>query len=235
MQTFCNLSPRQSKDLVMPLYINAKDLYQNAELIAEANKSYSKATSLMILSLEECIKAILVRLHSEGLKVYRIEGVQKFVGDHKLRHQVAQLIETGAGFIEVFEKWEEEKNRPKQFKAKWLNTAQHGLNAILQFHFSAKRIEKLQRFNDIKNSGLYVGYNDGILDPAVIVTEDDYNEVKGIVDRVFRFYRLINYIYAPSQKGAPVDPRKKEFRKQFTIFVDEALSGFSFKELSEKK
>jgi len=233
-QTFINLSAAQSKGLDKPLHENSQNLYKDALLIAEVNKSYSKATSLLVLSLEECIKAILVRLHSEGLKVYKIEGVQKFVGDHKIRHQVAQLIEMGAGLVEVYEKWEEGKSKPKKFKIEWLNIGKNSLQAVMQFHNSAKRIEKLKGFNNLKNNGFYVGFIDELLDPAVMITEEDYREVKNIKDRMTRFYRFVNYIYKPSSKGMPIDQRKEEVKGQLKFFVDEVLSDFSFKEFSKK-
>ena len=228
-QTFITLSPAQSKGLDKQLFHNSQSLQKDANLIAEVNKSYSKATSLTILSLEECIKAILVKLHSEGLKVYKIEGVQKFVKDHKLRHQVAQLIETGAGLIEVSEKWKEVKNKPQKFKVGWLNTVSNSMVAGMRFYDSAKRIEKLEAFNEIKNKGFYVGYSDELLDPEVIITKENYIETKKITERITRFYRLLNIIYSPVLKETPKDTKNEELKKQLKLFVNEALVGFSFK------
>ena len=228
-QTFITLSPAQSKGLDKQLFHNSQSLQKDANLIAEVNKSYSKATSLTILSLEECIKAILVKLHSEGLKVYKIEGVQKFVKDHKLRHQVAQLIETGAGLIEVSEKWKEVKNKPQKFKVGWLNTVSNSMVAGMRFYDSAKRIEKLEAFNEIKKKGFYVGYSDELLDPEVIITKENYIETKKITERITRFYRLLNIIYSPVLKETPKDTKNEELKKQLKLFVNEALVGFSFK------
>ena len=228
-QTFITLSPAQSKGLDKNLFHNSQNLQKDAILIAEVNKSYSKATSLTILSLEECIKAILVKLHSEGLKVYKIEGVQKFVKDHKIRHQVAQLIETGAGLLEVSEKYKEVKNKPQKFKVGWLNTISNSMVAGMRFYDSAKRIEKLEAFNEIKNKGFYVGYNDQLLDPEAIISREDYIETKKITERISRFYRLLNIIYAPVPKDIPKDAEKEELKKQLKLFVEQALIGFTFK------
>lgn len=228
-QTFITLSSSQSQGLDQYLFDNSQSLQRDAVLIAEVNKSYSKATSLTILSLEECIKAILVRLHSEGLKVYKIEGLQKFVKDHKIRHHIAQLIEMGAGLVEVFEKWEETKTKPKKFKMGWLNTATNGLQAGLQFYNSAKRIEKLEGLNDLKNNGFYVDFRDGLWNPELDLTQEDFLEIKSISDRITGFYRLVNIIYKPVPNGMPVDPRKEELKSQLEIFVNDALSDFSFK------
>lgn len=165
MTTFLNLSAAQSKGLDIAIYENAQDLYKNAALITQHNKSYSSATSLMVLSLEEVIKAILLKLHCEGLKVYKIDGVQKFIKDHKIRHQIAQIIVTGSGLVEVYKKWLDLKKEPPKFKKNWANNLLDSLKAGMQFYQSALRIEKLKEFDDLKNKGLYVNYFDTIQKP----------------------------------------------------------------------
>jgi len=102
-------------------------------------------------------------------------------------------------------------------------------SAGIQFYNSAKRIEKLEGFNDLKNKGFYVGFSDGLLNPEVDITKEDFFEVKNITDRMTRFYRLVNFIYNPVPKGMPLDPRKEEIKNQLKVFVNEALSDFSFK------
>jgi AbiV family abortive infection protein len=78
MSNFLNLSPRHSKCLHEPIFKNALKLKKDAITLAERNASYSTANSLLILSSEEMIKALLVLLHSEGYHVYRIEVAEKF-------------------------------------------------------------------------------------------------------------------------------------------------------------
>lgn len=78
MKKFIDLNPNESKGLDIYLFNNAKKLKENAILIANKNKSYSSATSLLILSSEEIIKAILVLLHSKGYNVYQLKDAKKF-------------------------------------------------------------------------------------------------------------------------------------------------------------
>lgn len=234
MQTFLNLSAKQAKDIDQPIFENAQELFQNASLIAEQAKSYSNATSLLILSLEETIKAIIIKLHSEGLKIYKIDGVQKFVNDHKIRHQIAQLIETGSGLVEVYESWIESKNKPPKFKKKWLNNITNGLQAALKFNETFQRVEKLKKFNDLKNQGLYAGYSNGLILPKDGVTEKDFEEVKEIVKRTFKFYQLLKIIYNSDSNNTLNNQRFNFIKIQLKTFVDEVLNEFSFKETSNK-
>ena len=57
MIKFLNLSPKKSIGLDKPLYKNALNLKRDAIFIAEKRKSYSSASSLLILSTEECVKS----------------------------------------------------------------------------------------------------------------------------------------------------------------------------------
>ena len=84
MNTFINLSVQQSKGIDYSIYKNARQLRKDALLIAETNKSFSSATSLLILSSEEVIKSILVLLHSQSYKTYLIKDSKRFFKDHRI-------------------------------------------------------------------------------------------------------------------------------------------------------
>jgi len=234
MQTFLNLSVKQAKGIDEPIFENAQELFQNANLLAEHANSYSKATSLLILSLEETIKAIIIKLHSEGLKVYNIDGVQKFVKDHKIRHQIAQLIETGSGLLEVYDGWIEAKNKPHKFKKQWLNDITNGLQAALKFNNTYQRVEKLKKFNDLKNQGLYTEYRNELILPKDGVLEKDFNEVKEIVERTFNFYRLVRIIYNSNSNNSPSNQRNEYIKIHLKTFVDDVLNEFSFRTSSSE-
>ena len=109
MNTFINLSAQKSKGIDYSIYKNARQLRKDALLIAENNKSFASATSLLILSSEEVIKSILVLLNSQGYKTYLIKDAKKFFTDHRVRHQLAQLIELSIGVLESFDKKESNK------------------------------------------------------------------------------------------------------------------------------
>lgn len=239
MSTFINLSPKQSKNIDNAIFKNARQLRKDALLIVEKNKSYSSANSLLILSSEEVIKAILVLLHSEGYKVYQISDAKKFFYNHEIRHQLAQLIEMTAGFIESVQKYE---NRApvKLFKIKntfWdtlINDGLEVLRASAPLLESSKRTKDLENFNDNKNNGLYVGYKDKLIIPKEEITEIDYRKTKEIVERIFRVYKILRILYHPSIHNRKNQEEIEETKMKMKIFIDEGMEGFSFKELSFK-
>lgn len=239
MSTFINLSPKQSKNIDNAIFKNARQLRKDALLIVEKNKSYSSANSLLILSSEEVIKAILVLLHSEGYKVYQISDAKKFFYNHEIRHQLAQLIEMTAGFIESIQKYE---NRApvKLFKIKntfWdtlINDGLEVLRASAPLLESSKRTKDLENFNDNKNNGLYVGYKDKLIIPKEEITEIDYRKTKDIVERIFRVYKILRILYHPSIHNRKNQEEIEDTKIKMKIFIDEGMEGFSFKELSFK-
>lgn len=237
-KTFFDLSPKESKGIDTVIFKNARQLRKDALLITATNKSYSSANSLLVLSSEEVIKAILVLLHSEGYKVYRISEAKKFFFDHKIRHQLVQLIEITTGFIESIEKYQRQKEI-KLFKTN--NVFGELLNFVLEiatssdpFSESTKRIKDLENFNDNKNNGLYVGYKGQLIVPQEKITETDYRKTKEIVDRIFQVFKILRILYHPCIHNRKDQEGIEETKKNMKIFIDEGMKGFSFKELDFK-
>lgn len=237
MSNIVNLSSQKSKGIDVLMFKNAKQLRNDAFLIAKGNKSYSSATSLLILSSEETIKAILVLLHSEGFQVYRIEGAKKFFADHKIRHQLAQLIELTSGIIESVQKCQSPKEL-KVFKVKneFWDTLINGFVEIARatkpFIESTIRVKDLEQFNTKKNDGLYVGYKDAILIPSKMINETSFNQTKEIVDRIFRVYKILKILYHPSIHNREGHAEIESIKNQLRILIDEGMEGFSLKELN---
>jgi AbiV family abortive infection protein len=238
-KTFSDLTSKESKEMNDIIFKNARQLKKDALLIAATNKSYSRATSLLILSSEEIIKAILVLLHSEGYKVYQISDAKKFFFDHKIRHQLAQLIEITIGAIESIDKWD--RRKPSKFiqtKSEEWNRILNGIldltKVIEPILKSTKRIKDLENFNDSKNNGLYVGYKGQLIVPQELITATDYRITEEIVERLFRVYKMLKILYHPCVIYRKNKNEIEEAKMTVKAFVDQAIEGFSFKEMLGK-
>lgn len=238
-KTFFDLTQKESKGLNGIIFKNARQLKKDAKLIAEINKSFSSANSLLVLSSEEVIKALLVLLHSEGYKVYKISDASKFFHNHEIRHQLAKLIEMTAGIIESAQKYEN-RAHVKLFKIKnefWdtiINGSIEVIRATVPLLESSSRIKDLENFNDNKNNGLYVGYKDQLIVPQEKVTETEYRKTKEIVERIFKVYKILTILYHPCIHNRKDQEVIEEIKMQMKIFIDEGMVGFSFKELNFK-
>ncbi|SFG22628.1 abortive infection protein, AbiV family [Salegentibacter agarivorans] len=222
MQTFFTLSSKQAKDFDKPLYVNARDLLRDASLLVDKNNSYNRATSLLVLSLEELVKAILVKMHSESLQVYDLKDAKFFFSQHKIRHQVAQLLEMGYAFYEAVEKWQKKGRKGP------LQSAGKLLQVLLIAISTNERIKKLKKFNDYKNNGFYVGYRDRLLDPKQEIGESEFYEVKEAWQRCRHFYKLLCIIYHPKLENHLSRNRINEIHGDLELFINEAMSEYSF-------
>jgi AbiV family abortive infection protein len=230
--TFLNLSPKDSKGFDKPLYKNALSLKRDAILIAEKRKSYSSASSLLILSTEECVKSILVLLHSENYKIYRIKEAKNIFSDHVFRHHIAMLIEVA---LTIFENWykKEQSKKNKLFNSK-IKLFENLKNIIVLFDKILKtkaNVDYLQEFNNIKNKGFYVDYRDGLIDPNIEVTIIEYNKILKITNRVFKFNKLLRILFHKKIENHMEKVKIVKWEENIREFIDHGMTVFSSKEL----
>lgn len=226
MQTLLTLSAKQSKNLDDFFYRNAQDLKSNAELIVNSRESYGCATSLLVLSLEETVKAILVKLHSEGLRIYKLEDSRKFFKDHRIRHKIAQMIELGDGLFESSMEYSNNKTS-KKFKNNLLGSFLNAAVSSKPFLQSLMRFDKLEKFDEYKQSGFYVDYRNGLLQPNEEISKIEYNSVYEALERATRFYKYLRIAYHSSVKNRSNSNELNKKKEDLKIFINDALEDFS--------
>jgi AbiV family abortive infection protein len=240
MKKFLNLSPKDSKGLDKPLYKNALNLKRDAILIAEKRKSYSSASSLLILSTEECVKSILVLLHSESYNIYKIKDAKKFFLNHVIRHQIAMFIVMSLKFQDVF------KKGLNLFPLKISNLKSNNFDAILNlteeilirlepiFDETKPDIEYLQDFNEIKNKGFYVDYINELIVPKKEITYEDYSKTLKINNKIFDFNRQLRILFHEKIENHMKKEKIEEAKKYIKEFIDDGMKVVSFDELKKK-
>lgn len=240
MRKFLNLSPLQSKGLDKPIYKNALSLKRDAVFIAEKRKSYSAATSLLVLSTEESVKSILVLLHSENCNVYKIKDAKKFFSDHIIRHQIAMFIEMGLG---IFESWFKYDNRKptKLLKTniKWVDNLVNGFidigNVLDPILNTKPNIEYLQEFNTIKNKGFYVDYKDSLIDPNKEVTITDYEIALKIANKIYKFNKLLRILFHEKIENHMEKGTIKKLKDNINYFIDYGMKMYSPEDLKKSR
>lgn len=98
---------------------------------------------------------------------------------------------------------------------------------------SAERINKLNFFNDLKNKGFYVGYNDKLVNPEDQVTKTEYDDVKEVTNRMFKFYKELESLFMTQFETKKEQKEAETNKKNLKVFIDNALNEFSFKKLSK--
>ncbi|MFK5958475.1 MAG: AbiV family abortive infection protein [Lutibacter sp.] len=241
MKRFLNLSSSESIDLHRSIYKNAIRIKRDAEVIISNRKSFSSATSLLILSSEEVVKATLVFLHSENYNIYKLKDAKKFFSDHRIRHQISQLIEMSISIYETSTIWEGRKKKPKVFNSKsnFWNNVVNGFFDIVEASKplvnSIDRVNLLQEFNNIKNKGLYVDFKDELFTPQIDVQDEIYYKVKEVVDRVFKFYKIIQILHHPNFENRYPEENVGQLKKDLRLFIDDAMKEIDFEKLKKLK
>ena len=239
--TFINLSKAKSKDLNINIFENAKRLKSDSSVLVDVNKSYSSASSLLILSSEEVIKAILVLLHSHGYRVYLLKDAKGFFKNHEIRHSLQMLIETGMSLFDTIDNWENRKLKKQipNTKKKWLNNTLQFLSdaafVLSNVSTAINRIEGIKKFNDLKNAGFYVDYRNEILIPQKTVNKEDYNSILDTSNRLIIFYKQLRILFHPSIRKHLSNDKIEEIKNGLHTFINEALKDFSFKEINKIK
>lgn len=239
--TFINLSKEKSKCLHFHIFENAKQLKFDSAILAHANKSYSSASSLLILSSEEIIKAILVLLHANGYRVYLLKDAKGFFKNHEIRHSLQMLIETGMSLFETIDKWENRKIKKQipNTKKKWLNNTLQFLSdaafVLSNVSTAMNRIEGIKKLNDLKNAGFYVDYKNEILIPKKIVVKENYDSILETSNRLIIFYKQLRILFHPSITKHLSNDKIEEIKHGLHVFINDTLKDFSFKEINKIK
>lgn len=206
MSHFVNLSPEQSKNAYQSIYKNALRKKRDADTLVKYSNSYDSANSLLILGYEELIKAIVVFLHGEGFNAYKIKNFQKIFYDHSFRHTVAKIFEMINGVSDSFLRYETiEKSNEKFHEDSTVNTF---VNMFVDFKESVKPMAKtsdrnvrIENFNVNKNKGFYTDYKGDLQISSEQITDEIYNETLEIVERLFRFYKMLMIQFHPNAKN----------------------------------
>lgn len=193
MNGFINLSRKKSKNLDSVVFRNSKNLYKDA-LILSANHSYSTASSLLILSLEECIKAQYILLYSVGIDVYKTKLAKKIFTSHSERHDVAKSLEMVIGIFEIIDELFSPVERFNTSNSKGLLNITRFINSILVIIQTHNRIRSIGNFNKMKNNGFYVDYLEKVMIPGEVVRKEEFDVIQEIYVRLTKNYKLIKLI-----------------------------------------
>ncbi|MFC4267512.1 AbiV family abortive infection protein [Polaribacter marinivivus] len=240
MRKFLNLFPKDSKGLDKPIYRNALNLKRDAIFIAEKRESYSTSTALLILSAEECIKSILVLLHSENFRIYEIKDSKKFFYDHVIRHQIGMFVIMGLEFQTVFNnEFNLDPAKVQNLKSKnfgdLLSITEDILKKLEPLYNATNRdIEYLQEFNEIKNNGFYVDYRDRLIVPKEKITFEDYSKTLKINNKIFKFNKQLRILFHEKIENHMEKKKIEEAKNYIKEIIDDGMKIVKFEELKKK-
>lgn len=194
--TFIDLNSIESLGISQVIFNNSNRLKKDAFFLAKEKRSFSSATSLLILSLEELIKATIVELHSLNYPVYENKIISKIFNNHKTRHQFAGMIDTLNGLSILLRLIQIGLNRKEVFQEGKMNdeiikNLSAGINSFCDLLNNICNDEIVKDFNNYKNNGFYVDYFDELMIPNKMINEFNFNQVDNVHQTISRIYKLI--------------------------------------------
>lgn len=170
---------------------NAETKYENA-LILSRSGSFGDATSLLIVSLEEMMKATILRLDSYGFQFRtRVAGIQSIFKNHKLRFYLAFVLSLinmlGEDFKRLIIMLRDDPSKISMFDA-----TTEGFEDRIVNWFKRKSIHVnnevswFQNADMFRQEGFYVDFDNEIKTPLK-VDDRDFQELKVRIDNFRKF------------------------------------------------
>jgi AbiV family abortive infection protein len=185
-KSFMSLSKSECLVAYKNLLHNADEVYSDALTLAEKS-SYGRATSLLILSMEETMKAYVLHLDGNGFQFrLKVKGISNLFNNHTLRYPLAMMLSIMHIFIKDFKRiLTKARENPHEILK----------NKIDKKHMNQKLIEYLVRKLPVviteivwfsqaeiyRQKGFYVDYVDGLETP-LSVNKEQYEDIKLRID-----------------------------------------------------
>ncbi len=180
-KNFMTLSQKECLTASNHLLKNAEGLYNDAQLLAK-NKSYGRATSMLIHSTEETMKAFILFLDGNGFQFRKnTNGINNLFVNHSLRYGLAMVLSVLHIFSEDL-KYFFQRVRNEPNKLMTLSKDKVALESKFLEYFKEKiKIVLLEviwfsKAEFLRQKGFYVDYVGKIKTPLEI-DENEYNEV----------------------------------------------------------
>lgn len=195
--TIINVSNNECENIYHVISKNGADLLKVSKLSADIGR-HGIALSLLILGAEEYVKAIVLLLKANGVRVFDVPEIRQVFRDHKKKHEVATFIEI-ANIIEPLIKltnWNEKRKRRKQlpFWEKFSQNLKDLSDALQPFQQISESYNWWEKADEYKKRGLYVDYNNKLQTPNDFIVKD-YIQAGNVVKRLIRSYRIMNIIF----------------------------------------
>lgn len=193
-KTFINLNRVECKIASKEAFKNADKHIEIAEKL-ETSKDYGIAISHLIMGNEEIIKGFILHLDSVGFTFRQVKGLESIFRNHQLRYLTSYILFALSTFLEESNLWLAERKVHKtfwdifsEFVKMITSEDQETRNIIMskiitKLEFLLEEIKKFSDFDNQRQQGNYVDFNDELHTP-LNKTEKDYMHVKERVIKV---------------------------------------------------
>lgn len=185
-KTFMSISKKECLVASGECFANSNSKYNDAAILANAG-SYGNATSMLMLSLEEMMKGLILNLDANGFKFrHSVKGIGSIFENHKLRYFLAFALSVFNAFsLDLKKLLIRLIDKPQEFLS--LNLADPALQQratlwlMIKMEFIRKDIEWFSNADMYRQDGFYVDFDESLKTPLHI-SADQFNEFRHRVD-----------------------------------------------------
>lgn len=216
-KNFMTISRKECLTASTHLLENAECLYNDAQLLAK-NNSFGRATSMLIHSTEETMKAFILFLDGNGFQFRKnTNGINNLFVNHSLRYGLAMVLSVLHIFSEDLKHFlQRVRNEPGKLiylskdratiERKFLEYLKEKLKIVL---FEVIWFSKAEF---LRQDGFYVDYVDKIKTPLEI-DENEYNEVLIRINGMRSF--VLSLIESFKSDDEEFNTQLEKLKKQF--------------------
>jgi AbiV family abortive infection protein len=181
---FSSLTKAECAEAYKEMFANAESEWQAALSLAKSGK-HGNATSLMIISIEEYVKSLLIFFDSHGFHFRTTKGVGVFFRNHQIRYLIAFVMAVMNHFGEEMKRFllniKENPEKIKSLHAAFKEDDNY-IEKRFGYYLRRKLVEIIIEFRWFKGAdlfrqkGFYCDYRDFLRTPLHI-TEVEFKEV----------------------------------------------------------
>ncbi len=197
MKTFNNISRNECLEVFPKIYLSANRKWKSAVTIAK-KEDYASSTFLMISSIEEYLKALILALDGNGFRFRNIKGLDGMFKNHSLRYPVIYLFHLMASSFEFSESIKKEKGLIRK-----------ALFSIKKYTEASSNLKWYASLDQLREKSLYSNFDNEVLQLPDSIGEEEYFKIQNNLIKVrYSFYSVL-FILDPKAR------RCQEERNQF--------------------
>ncbi len=188
---FSSLTTKECADAYKSMYATAESEWEAGKQLAASGK-YGNATALLIISIEEYVKSLLIFFDSKGFHFRNTKGVAVFFRNHQIRYVIAFVMSVMNLFGEEMKKallWVKANPEKVTQLHKDMNEQEQFFEQRFGYYLKRKLVYILREFAWFKNAdlfrqeGFYCDYKDFLKTPLQL-SKDEFNEVYVRLEKV---------------------------------------------------
>lgn len=212
-KNFLTISAKDCQTEYKAVIANSDRKLKSAEILAK-EQDYGSAVSLLIVSNEELIKALILFLDGQGFELRKVKGIKSLFNNHRLRYLLAMVFSILAIFGEDMKNMLlKVRENPQILHDMMNNKAETGRKLQLYMIEKIGQIQEeiafFSQVDKMRQTGLYSDKPGNQQ-----ITETDYFQFHSKVDKLKKVITYLIEGFQMEETAEQVEKLKKQFKSE---------------------